>query len=293
VSEQDLGLKVASRRLLWKMGYTTRLDVQLRGVGAAAPAARGQQAMRSSSPDSFTDLDVLGLTTVGGFGLHSTIVDCKTTVKGSIGRMFWISGVAGFFSADTAWMVREREVAEGARQLAARLRITALTSSDLTHLENLHLSELPLDQQPLSWLFDRDSAATVLASFNGLERKLKPLLDYREFDYWLYEEHRNPLQMVEHLRACSKVLDPRNPRHLALVLDCAWLYLVTISHAVVAIRTAHVADPQRGLQEYLFGGPAGLREKQQLARLLDTLRETGAVPPQVISTRCRPTSLRF
>jgi hypothetical protein len=38
------------------------------------------------------------------------------------------------------------------------------------------------------------------------------------------------------------------PRHLALVLDMTWLYLVTLSHAIHAIRAAHIANPDRGLQ---------------------------------------------
>ncbi|MFC1442819.1 hypothetical protein ABUW04_31675 [Streptacidiphilus sp. N1-10] len=213
--------------------------------------------------------------------MQSAIVDCKTTVKGSTGRMFWVRGVADFFAADAAYMVREREISDAARQLTSRLRISALTSEDLTRLESLHPSPLALDAEPLSWLFDRTKAASELAAFNGLDRRLKPLLEYREFNYWLYEEHRNPLQLVANLRAVSAHLDPRNPLHLALVLDCAWLYLVTLSHAVAAVRTSHVSDPDRGLQEYLFGGPSGLREKQELSRLLDELRKAGALPENV------------
>lgn len=282
MSEQDLGLKVASRRLLWRMGYTTRLDVQLRGVwGPDRPERTTERARRGAQPESFTDLDVLGLGFVGGSRLHSAIVDCKTTPGGSTGRMFWVRGVADFFAADDAYMVRDSVVSDAARQLTTRLGITALTSEDLGRLEALHPCELPLDAEPLSRLFDQTNAAKVLAAFTGLDGKLKPLLDYRDFGYWLYDEYRNPVQVVEHLRECADRLDARNPRHLALVLDLTWLYLVTLSHAIHAIRASHVSDPDRGLQEYLFGGAIGLREKQQLAQLLAGLRDNGALPVEV------------
>jgi hypothetical protein len=178
-------------------------------------------------------------------------------------------------------MVRETVVTEAARQLATRLGITALTSDDLARLEALHPCDLALDAEPLSLLFDQPSAARVLAAFNDLDARLKPLLEYRDFGYWLYDEHRNPVQMVEHLRECARHLDARNPRHLALVLDLTWMYMVTLSHAIHAIRSARISDPDRGLQEYLFGGPVGLNEKQQLAHLLTELRDSGAVPAEV------------
>jgi hypothetical protein len=219
MSEKDLGLKVASRRLLWRMGYTTRLDVQLRGAwGPDRSEATKDRNKRSSQPESFTDLDVLGIG-LAGARLHSAIVDCKTTAGGSTGRVFWVRGVGDFFAADDAYMVRESVVTDAARQLPTRLGVTTLTSADLRRLEDFHLSDVSLDTAPISHLFDVSSAARLLAAFNGLDKKLKPLLDYREFGYWLYDEHRNLLQLPEHIRACADQLDPRIPHHLALVLD--------------------------------------------------------------------------
>lgn len=278
MSELDLELKVSARRLLWRMGYTTRLDVKLRSVVGAEPTARSR---RSGSPEEFTDLDVLGLGFAGGTRLHSAIVDCKTSAGGSTGRMFWVRGVADFFAADDAYMLRSTVVTDGARQLATRLGITALTRDDLARMEDLHCSGDAPVADPWARLFDAASAAQVLHAFDGLDAKLKPLLDYRGFTYWVIDDYRNPIQLVEQLRDAGPVLDARNPVHLALVLDMAWLYLVCVAQMIHAIRTAYVSDPDRGLQEYLFGGPIGFREKKQLSQLLAGLKETGAVPAQV------------
>lgn len=278
MSELDLKLKVASRRLLWRMGYTTRLDVPLRAFSAVQ--TQGAK-LRSTSPQAFTDLDVLGLSIAGGFQIHSIIVDCKTSLKGSTERMFWVKGVSEFFDADAAYMVREKEVTEAARQLSSRLRISALTGQDVLTLESLHHSELPLGEEPYSWLFNTEHAARTLAAYNGLDKKLKRLLEYRQFDYWVYEEHRNPLQMVEHLKSSAEHLAPANPVHMSLVLDCAWLYLVSISRAIESLRAAHLQDLDLGLQMYLLGGPAGFQEKQQLSRLFKGLVENEALPGSV------------
>ncbi|PYC69191.1 hypothetical protein C7C46_28235 [Streptomyces tateyamensis] len=281
MSELDLGLKVASRRLLWKMGYTTRLDVVLRSVAMRDASPTGPRGRRSDAPEAYTDLDVLGYTVGGGFRLQSAIVDCKTSSKGSTNRMFWVRGVADFFAADTAYMVREKDLTNAARQLTSRLRISALNSAEVTRLEDLHSCDLALDAEPLAWLFQPEKATSVLRAFSGLDKRLKPLVDYREFTYWITEQHRNPMQMVDELAAVAQHLDPRIPQHLALVLDCAWLYLLALSHAVEALRATHIADPDRGLQEYLFGGPAGLREKQGLSHLLETIKRSGALPDEV------------
>jgi len=280
VSELDLGLKVAARRLLWRMGYTTRIDVQLRSVGGVATASAGSPR-RSAGAESFTDLDVLGLTISGGYRVESAIVDCKTTAKGSTGRMCWVRGVADLFAADAAYMLRETDVSHAARQLANRLHITALNSKELAQAEAFHPSDLPLNSGPVSWLFDRDKTQKVLHAFSGLDGRLRELRDYREFDYWVGEEYRSLTQIVEQLRLSSRLLSPRNPHHVSLVIDFAWLYTVSLTHAIENIRKAYISDLDLGLSQYILGGPNGFSEKKELSKMLAHLSQNGAIPQDV------------
>lgn len=277
MSELDLGLKVASRRLLWRMGYSTRIDVPLRAFGSASTPAPGPR----TPIESYTDLDVLGVTLAPGAAVETAIIDCKTGGSSAISRMFWIRGLSEFFSATSAYMVREREISRGGRQLAARLQITALTSEEVTALEALHPTELPVDQLPLSHLFDRAHVATVKERWAEQDRKLKSLLEYREFDYWIYDRHLNLIQMVEHLRGVRRHLDGRNPQHLAILFDCAWLYLVAALHAIQTIRGVHVSNVALGLKEYVLGGAEQVREKENLGSLLAELRREGKLPDTV------------
>lgn len=277
VSELDLGLKVTSRRLLWRMGYSTRIDVPLRAFGTPSNPAPGPR----NSIESYTDLDVLGVTLAPGAAIETAIVDCKTGGSGAISRMFWIRGLSDFFSATSAYMVREREISRGGRQLAARLRITALTSEEVTALEAIHPTGLPVDKLPLAHLFDRGHVATVKERWAEQDRRLKSLLEYREFDFWIYDRHLNLIQMVEHLRGVRTHLDARNPQHLAILFDCAWLYLVATLHAIQAIRGVHVSNVALGLREYLLGGAEQVREKENLGSLLAELRREGKLPAAV------------
>lgn len=274
MSELDLGLKVSARRLLWRMGYSTRIDVPLRAYGS-------NPAQGAGTVESYTDLDVLGVALIPGGSVGTAIVDCKTGGSSAISRMFWVRGLVDFFGASSAYVVRDREISSGARQLAARLDLTALTGSEVSALEQLHPSPLPLDEEPLSNLFSPKHVAAVLQRYTEQDKKLKSLLEYRQFDYWIYDEHLNPVQMVEHLRGVRRTLDGRNPQHVAILLDCAWLYLLTMTHAIDQIRRVHVSNVTLGLKEYLLGGPARVREKENIATLLGELQAAGELPDTV------------
>lgn len=267
MSELDLGLKVGVRALLWSMGFSTRLDVQL----------RGHERPTGGPAESFTDLDVLGVAVAPGYRLSTTIADCKSgRADKPTARMFWIRGVADLFGADDAMLVREHDVNDATRQLSAKLGITVLPSVDLQQMQELHGVKPGDELGHLSILFDKDAAEAHLRAFTKLDKRLKPLIEYRDFDYWVYDHHRNPFQLVAHLHDAARHLKPRDPDHLALFFDLAWLYLLALIRVTEHVRGAFLTDPDRGLQEYLFGGPTGLKEKTQMAKLLQSLRPEGA-----------------
>ncbi|SDM69606.1 hypothetical protein SAMN05660642_03072 [Geodermatophilus siccatus] len=127
-------------------------------------------------------------------------------------------------------------------------------------------------------MFDCSSVADRLTAFDGLDRRRKPLLGYRQFDYWVYEEHRNAVQMVAHLAGARQHLDPRIAEHVALVLDLARLHLLSLIRMTGHIRGAFLGDPDLRLQEYIFGGATNLREKVETARLLNRSSPEGTGP---------------
>ncbi|WP_143340403.1 hypothetical protein [Demequina sp. NBRC 110057] len=274
MTEKDLGQKVAARRLLWRMGYSTRIDVVLRAVELANPG-RGHA---SATPASFTDLDVLGVAVTPSGEVQTCIVDCKTGNSSIIGRMFWVRGLVELFGAHASYMVRDRPISADAKQLAARLGITALNEVDLTRLEELMPTEVPLDSHPLTGLFDAATVTESMSRYTTMDRGLKPLLDFRQFNYWVYPDHRNLIELPDTLLSVASTLKANNPQHVGLLLDCAWLYTLSLARCVGALRGNHIADLNYGLSEYLVGGPTQLKQQHEIATLLVSLQEAGQIP---------------
>ena len=154
------------RQLFWAMGMSTRLDVALRA--AERPPESGR---RSSGPETFTDLDVLGLSVGPGFRVQAEIADCKTSQRESTSRMLWVRGTADLFGAAHAYLVREHEVSDAARQLSAKLGITVLATKDLSLTQDQYDAHwLNAPDSGLQVLFDREAVAASLAAFNDLDR---------------------------------------------------------------------------------------------------------------------------
>ncbi|WP_331765284.1 hypothetical protein OG747_52485 (plasmid) [Streptomyces sp. NBC_01384] len=261
MSELDLELKALGRRLLWTMGFSTRVDVQMRSY----VPVRSRGGRNSTGFESYTDLDVLGIAFSPGFQTQRVVIDCKTTKAGSTERMFWLRGLADFFEADMAYMLRSKAVTDSARQLASRLKLGALLPVDVEEMEKLHRVPFDFRMGPLAQLFDPALIAKQLENSRQIDSRLQPLAEYVEFDYWVYDPYRNLTQMVAHLADVRSLLNPSNPRHLGILFDCIWLYLATCAKAIEYVRVTHISDVDQNLQAYLFGGQVALREKQHLA----------------------------
>lgn len=258
-SERDLPLKVQMRRLFWSMGCSTSLDVKLRAY------VSGDQ--RGSGWQEFTDLDVLAVGFSPGGQPQLTLADCKTVQRRAIERMFWVRGVADFFSADDAYLVRASAVPAAARALSTRLGVGVLDPDDYEALARTFVSDLDFDG-PLRCLFDMESVRRHTDNAAGLDRRLDGLIEFLRFDYWIYEPYRNLTQVVAHLAEAVQRLDPRNPRHLSLFFEAAWLYSYALAHAAHYVRSSRMADIPTAARTFVAGGELAIREKGQLAELL-------------------------
>lgn len=276
-SERDLPLKVQMRRLFWSMGVSTSLDVKLRAYVSGDKRGAGWQ--------EFTDLDVLGVGFSPTGQPHMMLADCKTVQRRAIERMFWVRGVADFFSADTAFMVRSQPVPVAARALSNRIGVGVLDPDDYQALAGTYRTDLDLDG-PLRCLFDLDIVRRQADNTVGLPKKIDALVEFIRFDYWIYEPYRNLTQVVAHLADAAGTLDPSNPRHLSLFFEAAWLYALAVAQATHHVRTSRMADVPTAVASYVAGGELAMREKAQLAGLLQQVGVTvdtraAVLPPYI------------
>ena len=255
MSEKDLALKMTSRRLAWSQGYATRINVPLRSVVEKRPG--------KSNFEEYTDLDVLAVSTTLSGRVQTQLFDCKSSSNRATERIFWLRGVADFFGANDAWMVRPGPVPAATRQLAGKLHLGVLTNDDLDVLALVQKGSAAAHLTPaMERLFDPLVTKKLRESRNTLDKRLANLVEYLNYDYWVYEPHENLAQLPAHLQGAASALDGNSPLHLSLVFDCMWLFVHSLAQAADYVRRTNAAAPEKALLEYFLGGQIAIREKE-------------------------------
>lgn len=266
--ELDLELKLAMRRIFWGMNYATRVNLLLALPGSAR------------KPEELSDLDCVGFSVGGDFSVRLLIADCKSGSKVSPAtRLFWLAGVRDFFGADRAYAVIKRRVPESAREQAGRLGVDVVGDDDRQILENVHGRLAP----PAP--FFAVGAAVKLKGFGtGLDRRLQPLVRFRDHEYWYLPPERRTQRLLAAVRDAGPVLDTAQRGHVVLMLDLLFLLALSLLAACRYVSATSLADPKRALLTYLLGGSEQTRTREeglnQLLELLRGLRDQGVDAPE-------------
>ncbi len=196
--------------------------------------------------------------------------------------MFWVKGLVDFFDADRAFLVRDRVLSDGARQLASRLSLGAYSGEELIALtETFATTEAPIDTAPLSGLFSQGVVSDVNQRLGGLAKNLDKVKEFRQFDYWIIEPHRKLVLTVDTLYDARQWLDPQNPIHVGIFLDYAWLFVVAVAQAASHLLATRSGGIHGALSEYIAGGTEAYRQKSEIAGLLGELQRRRRVPGRV------------
>lgn len=267
MGEQDLGLKVAMRRVFWGMNYATRLNLLLALPGSKRTA------------DELSDLDCVGFSVGGDFSVRLLVADCKSGSKVSPAtRLFWLAGVRAFFGADRAYAVLQREIPDGVREQAGRLGVDILGGDDRQVLENVHGAHAPAAP-----FFEITGAVKLQELAKGLDRRLEQLVRFRDHEYWYLAPERRLQRLIVVLRAAGPVLDTSQRAHVLLAIDMLFLFSLSLLGACRHVSATSLADPSRALLTYLLGGAEQTRAREQglghLVGALTALREQGVEVP--------------
>lgn len=262
--ERDFTLKSTIRAILWSQGYSTRLDVLL----AYDKASQGKAG---SGKIALTDLDVLGMRLDPGFRIHTVVADCKTASGQVPERLFWLSGVGKFFGSDSNLLVRSQPIPDHAPPLARSLDIALVGPDDLAILTNIYVS--PLDRSlPQVWkvFFSPELLGEVLSRLSRLPSTLTRVERYRETGYWMEEPYRRLQQIFIALQYMAKEGSNGPTFHLVFA-DFVWLYVIALWEACEAINAMGLARLERGLEIYISGNEAGMRNMQRMKQSFETL----------------------
>jgi hypothetical protein len=262
--ERDFLLKSTIRAILWSQGYSTRLDVLL-------AYDKDTQGKNGPAKIALTDLDVLGIRLDPGFRIHTVVADCKTTTSQVPERLFWLSGVGKFFGSDTNLLVRSRPLPEHAPPLARSLDITLVGPDDLAILTNTYVnSSGGVLSQVWQDFFSPELLDEVLTRLSRLPSQLIRVERYRETGYWMEEPYRRLQQIFSALQYMSK--DGSNGPIFHLVFaDFVWLYVVALWEACEALNAMGLSRLERGLELYINGNEAGMRNIQRMKQSFETL----------------------
>lgn len=172
-------------------------------------------------------------------------------------------------------MVRPTGITNAARQLAGELNLGFMTNEDLEVVGKIAERDVPASTPGIERLFDPEAIEKLRAIKTGADKRLRSLIDYCSYDYWVYSPERNLSQMVAHLNGVASVLDAKSPQHHAIFLDCIWLYAHALARASDYTRHTHASEPNGALREYFHGGQVAIREKQGLVEQLAKVSRQG------------------
>lgn len=261
--DDDLGLKLRFKRVLFQMGYYSPVNVQLSQYLGSKPNRK-----------SLTDLDVLGLKYDPVLTPHRVVCDCKTgKYISDPNRLFWLRGVTEYFGANVAYFVRPR-IRSHARAIAPKLGVRTVDETELRMIEkDIDVETLPLPIHDPSF-YEQKQSLWGIAVPGGTkptpeQLDLKKVYSYLSYEYWYVDQHRNLLRLVAHFRDIAHLLDPENPRHVLL----AHTGLERFAHCLLemgnAIYARGVSSIPKNMRIYLYGGPLALREREEFFRLLN------------------------
>jgi hypothetical protein len=247
------------------MGYLTQVEVPLEVV----EYTRGYRRVPA------TDLDVLAVRFDSGLLEDRLVVECKSGTHGATAELLRLAGVARFYSATDSWLVKT-EISDNARQVARRLDIRPVSSSELEALlAGWGIDPRVVDDVGLKRL---EALRRLLAGLGDMNEAQK-ILRYSIHDVWLREYWESIHNLLFSLgRDASRGFSPSSDEHCYLVFRCMVLLTLCIVRMTAQIVGWKALDCSRGVELFLYGGPTRRRERE---RLLDKLRQS--VPSEYLA----------
>ena len=236
----------------------------------------------SDSLEVLTDIDVLGVVTVGDGGLRRTIFDCKTTFKmSSVNRAFWAGGLKDYTGCDDAFVILKTKAVHNHRISALSIGV------------DLHTEELFKDLgKTIDPAFPTDSC------YQASVDRWNAVYDCYAANKWsdpLFNLARNSVPLTKSpwsvfrrimaaLQRARGQFDPEKAQHVAIFLDVlasAFVLWAVLGRDIRRFYEPTIEKPtfEQILRYYLWGGKELYQIRQQMReRLKNGEASTGELP---------------
>ncbi len=231
---------------------------------------RGTEPARRSGPTS----TCLQLTTCQFAGLTSAVVDCKTTRNLATERASGSVASRIFFGARAAYMTRDTALPPSTRQLAPRLAIAAMDVNDRTEFLKL-AGDRKLPRAGTSLQVET-------LGVDGADRRgaclCRPPTALLAGDRLGVARHRNLAQLPFYLDS-ARTVKALVALAQVIVIDCAWLDLVSVLFAVDEVIRLHLTNGWPTLKQVVVGNGLEIRDREELMKKIRALLEHVAPDP--------------
>lgn len=253
-SDRDFSQAVLLASVLQRLGYYVDIKVPLH----VASYVEKYQRIPAS------DIDVLGIHFDADFAHHLVVGECKSGESDALEELLKLEGVRGVVGAYKAYFVKTR-IHSNAREVGRRLRVTCFETEQLTN----YAAALGLDEAR-----DISGAAAYYSARSTLERELRKrakVLHFATTDYWTRDYWENIHNLLYLLRpALAEVSAPMSQEAAFVTVRIASALGIAILKMCRDIFTSGIADLNRAVEIFLFGGP---QERRRQERLADELKK--------------------
>src|ERR1700730_13037305 len=221
----------------------------------------------SDSVEVLTDIDVLGVVTVGDGGLRRTIFDCKTTFKmSSVNRAFWAEGLKDYTGCDDAFVILKTKAVHNHRISALSIDVDLHTEESFKDLGRTIEPAFPADScyqasvDRWNAVYDCYAANKWSEPLFNLARNSVPLT-------------KSPWSVFRRLLAALQEVrgqfDPEKPPHVAIFLDVlasAFVLWAVLGRDIRRFYEPTMEKPafEKILRYYLWGGKELYQIRQQM-----------------------------
>ena len=204
-----------------------------------------------------TDVDVLALRPSQGLEWELVLGDCKTLKDHSpANRAVWLRGLMAHFSARSGVVLLKRKPIDQDHKLfASSFGVTLLDEDEFEHYDR------SLIYPAGSKGFESNLKAHQLIRNLPLKYpRLLPFTDYLFAAAWNEGDFLSVLRrVIGEARGVANEIDPKNPAHMALILEAGGIFAIGLAHCVGIIFNQFLqfespAKLDEGLKLLIWGG---------------------------------------